>query len=319
MQLDAQTKGFLDVAAASGNPPLHEMPLEEARVSLKEMTLAIDAPFSEVAKREQTTIPGLLGDLPVRIYWPQELSADESLPVLLFFHGGGFVLGDLDTHENVCRFYCNEAHCIVINVGYRLAPEYRYPTAVDDCYAALCWTAENASQLGGDRNRIAVSGDSAGGNLAALVCLMARDRKGPAIAFQVLLYPVLAMDPEADFPSREQFGDGEYLLSIKDMRWFMGMYLNEGTYEEEIRISSPLLVESLENLPQALVITAGFDPLRDEGRAYYERLLQDGVKAEYRCFETTIHGFMSFSGLVEAGREGLQMVADRLSDALGGP
>ena len=315
MKLDEHTQGLLSQMVDSGAPPLYEMPVEEARAGLKEITLALDAPFTEVARIKQTSIPGKLGDIPLRIYWPQELSEDETLPILMQFHGGGFALGDLDTHENCCRYYCKQANLIVISVDYRLAPEFRFPAGIDDCYAALCWAAENASQLGGDADRIAVTGDSAGGNLSAVVCQMARDRQGPAIAFQALVYPAVSMNPKASFPSRDECGGGEYFLSMKDMEWFNGMYLADPGQHKDVRVS-PLLAESLVGLPPALIITAGFDPLRDEGRAYYERLVQAGVEADYYCFETTIHGFFSFSGLIEVGREGLQMVADRLRDAL---
>ncbi len=315
MKLDEQTQGLLNQMVESGAPPLYELSVEDARAGLKEITLALDAPFTEVAKKKQTVIPGPAGDIPVRIYWPQEPSPDKTLPILVQFHGGGFALGDLDTHENVCRFYCHHARCIVIAVDYRLAPEHRFPAGVEDCYAALCWAADNAAQLGGDVAKIAVTGDSAGGNLSAVVCQVARDRQGPAIAFQALVYPAVSMDIKADYPSREQCGSGEYFLSIKDMEWFNSMYLGAPDQHQDVRVS-PILAKSLKGLPPALIVTAGFDPLRDEGRAYYERLVQAGVAASYHCFESTIHGFFSFSGLIEVGRQGLQMVADHVRDAL---
>ena len=315
VQLDLQTQSLLSQMAESGARPLYELSVEDARAALKELTLALDAPFTEVAKRKELAIPGPAGDIPIRMYWPQGSKDGETLPVLLLFHGGGFALGDLETHENMCRFYCNNGHLIVINVHYRLAPEQRFPAGVDDCYAALCWAAENAAMWGGDSGRIAVTGDSAGGNLSTVICQMARDRKGPAIAFQALVYPVVSMDPDSDYPSRHQFGGGEYFLSNSDLLWVNSIYFNEQEQHLDPR-ASPILTESFAGLPQTLVITAGFDPVRDEGKAYYNKLVQAGVKAEYRCFETTIHGFMSFSGLIDAGIEGLQMVADRLHNAL---
>lgn len=316
MPLDDQTKAMLDGAKEAGAPALFEMGVVDARAGLLEMTLQMDAPKEPVAKREERTIPGPAGEIPVRIYWPEDPSTAAARPILLLFHGGGWAIGDMDTHENMCRIYCNAADLIVINVDYRLAPEHKFPIGVEDCYAALAWAAEHAQEIGGDPKRIAVTGDSAGGNLSAAICQMAKARGGPTIAFQALTYPAVDSRDEAIdiYPSRKDFAEG-YFLTRGDMDWLHDMYFN--TPEEALDIrSSPMLAQDLTGLPPALVVTAGFDPLRDEGKAYADRLAEAGVPVEYKCFETTIHGFYSFSGALDAGREGLALTADRLAQAL---
>ena len=204
------------------------------------------------------------------------------------------------------------AGVIVVAVDYRLAPEHPFPAGVDDCYTTLCWVYQNASALGGARELVAVGGDSAGGNFSAVVCQMARDRNGPSIALQVLVYPAVSAAVDSVYSSRSQFGGGEYFLSTQDFLWFNQLYLTSPKQEKDVRVA-PILADSLRGLPPALIITAGFDPLKDEGRHYYERLIADGVDAQYKCFETTIHGFMSFAGQISAGLEGLQTVASQLS------
>jgi len=316
MTLDPQTKAFLEQAAESGAPPLYELSVPDARAMLKEVTAAMDAPRQEVRKFEQRSIPGTDGDIPVRLYWPDVAGEDTNpLPVLILIHGGGFTLGDLDTHENVARFYCHNAGVIVMSVDYRLAPEHKFPAAVDDCYDALCWMSENAASLGADPQKIAVTGDSAGGCLSAVICQMARDRQGPAVAFQALVYPVVTMQLETNYASRESFGTGEYFLGQKDMEWFNGLYLNSPDDVNDTRVS-PILMQDLSGLPPALVLTAGHDPLCDEGADYARRLNAAGVNAGHYCFEGAIHGFMSFSGALDIGKEGLQMVANCVRQAL---
>lgn len=318
MTADAQTQALLDQVNTAGNPQLYELSVAEAREGLKTMTLAMDAPVVDILRHENRTLPGPAGDIPVRVYWPLEAEQALALPVLLLFHGGGFALGDLDTHHKMARYYCQRAGLIVLSVDYRRSPEHPFPAGVEDCYAALCWTAENAGELGGDPARIAVTGDSAGGNLSAVMCLLARQRGGPSIAFQALVYPVVDMRAEATFPSRDAFGAGGYFLSQRDMDWLNGMYYANPDEEARDLRSSPILARDLAGLPPALVITAGLDPLRDEGRAYADRLTQAGVAVRYRCFESTIHGFLSFSGALDAGKEGLDLVADTLREQLHG-
>lgn len=317
IQLDAQTKALLDEGKASGGPPLCDLPVAEGRQALEAMTLAMDIPRTEVAKQVERVIPGPDGDVPIRLYWPAKPQDGASLPILVFIHGGGFVFGSLDSHENVCRFYCARAGVIVLSVDYRLCPEHKFPAGVDDCYAALCWVAEHAKEIGGDRERLAVIGDSAGGNFSAVVCQMARDRGGPSIAYQVLVYPSVDFSVEADYESRRQFGNGDYFLGQRDIDWIREIYLENEADAVDPKVS-PILAEDMSGLPEALVITAGFDPLAGEGRAYAERLQSAGVPAEHRCFDSTIHGFMAFAGKVDAGKEGLEFAAGRLREKLGG-
>ncbi len=316
MALDAQTKAILDAAEEAGAPALHELGVDGARAALREMTFQLDAPKTEVARREERTIPGPAGEIPVRLYWPEAPDKTAPKPVLLLFHGGGWTIGDMDTHENVCRYYCAHGDLIVLNVGYRLAPEHKFPAGVEDCFAAVTWASEHAAEIGGDARRIAVTGDSAGGNLSAVVCQMAKARGGPEIAFQALIYPATDMRASAydTYPSRTAFSEG-YFLTRGDMDWLADMYFNSAADAEDPRVS-PMLTEDLSGLPPALVVTAGFDPLRDEGKAYADRLAAAGVAVEYKCFDTTIHGFFSFSGALDAGKKGLALTTDRLRQAL---
>ena len=197
---------------AEGNPHLFELSVEDARAGLKQMTLQVDIDQCEVRDRRELSIPGPAGDIPIRIYWPETTEPDKSLPILLLYHGGGFALADLDTHENMARYYCKHAELIVINVDYRLSPENKFPLGVEDCYYALCWANENATELGGDPMRIAVTGDSAGGNLSAVVAQLAASRQGPNVAYQLLAYPVVNMSMDADYESRQTFGGGLHFL-----------------------------------------------------------------------------------------------------------
>lgn len=317
MKIDPQTQQLLDQVNSEGNPALYELAVADARAGLKQMTLAMDAPASEIKERREVLVAGPAGAIPVRIYWP-EVNEEKKLPMLLLYHGGGFALGDLDTHENMARYYCRHAEVIVISVDYRLAPEHKFPIGVEDCYAALCWAATNAREFNGDAERLCVSGDSAGGNLSAVMCQLAKSRKGPKIAYQVLSYPAVTMDMNADYPSRAEFGGGGYFLSKNDMRWLNEMYFANPDVETKDLRCSPIMAEDVSDLPPALVITAGFDPLRDEGKHYADRLQAAAVQVEYVCFESTIHGFMSFSGVLDAGKEALALVARTLQDKLHG-
>lgn len=315
MTLDAQTKALLDGMATAGSGGLHELPLEDARAALRQMSLQFAGPEIPIGRVESRSIGGPRGAILVRIYWPESAPASERLPIVMFHHGGGFALGDLDTHDNICRYLCANVRAIVVNVDYKRPPENKYPAAPEDCYAALQWAAAHACELGGDAARIAVAGDSAGGNLSAVVALMARDRKGPAIAFQALIYPSGDCDPGYSTPSREAFGGGEYFLSKADVDWIANMYFDDlGRASEPY--ASPLRAESLAGLPPALVIAAGFDILRDEDMTYAQRLAADGVDVEYKCYDGTIHGFVSFNAVIDAGKDALRLIADRLDRRL---
>lgn len=316
MRPEPQTQALLDGMAAAGGPLLCELSVEAARLALQELSRTMDVARSDVGRTEDREIPGPAGMIPIRIYWPVARSGSSNPPLLLLFHGGGFALGDIGTHDNMARYYCARAGVVVINVDYRRAPEHRFPAGVEDCYAALEWAAAHGRGLGADPGRIAVTGDSAGGNISAVLCLAVKARGGPAIAFQALVYPALDLSVDANYPSRRALGGGEYFLSQRDIDWISGMYFTDQTQEGRGPLASPLLAADLDGLPPALIVSAGFDPMIDEARIYHERLAAAGVASEYRCFEGTIHGFMSFAGALEAGRDGLALVADRIGKAL---
>lgn len=234
--------------------------------------------------QEDRHIPGPGGDMPIRVYRPHNANGS----VLVYFHGGGWVLGNLQTHNGNCRNLAQHSGCTVVAVDYRLAPEHRFPAAADDAYAATAWVAANASELGVDTARLAVGGESAGGNLAAVVCLMARDRGAPAIRQQWLAYPV--MDRSFDTPSYAENGAG-LGLERASMEWFWNHYLGPGQDGSSV-YASPLRAKSLSGLPPAIVLTCEYDPLRDEGNAYAERLSKEGVPVELRCVPGVNHAFL---------------------------
>lgn len=265
-----------------------------------------------VAKVEDLRISGPECDLPVRVYTPL---ADEPFATLVYFHGGGWVIGSIETHDGLCRAIADAAGAIVVSVDYRLAPEHPFPAATEDAYAATRWVAENAARLGAGDGRVAVGGDSAGGNLATVVCLMARDRGGPAITWQLLLYPIT--DYKLDTPSYRDYAEG-HLLTRDAMAWFWRHYLSGGADREHPYIS-PLRASSLAGLPPALVITAECDPLRDEGDAYARRLAESGVPVTSTCYPGMVHGFVRRSRLLDQGGEALDQIGREWRRVLGRP
>jgi acetyl esterase len=238
--------------------------------------------------------------------------AGGALPGIVYFHGGGFVIGNLDSHDGTCRALANASGCAVVSVDYRLAPEHRFPAAPEDCYAALRFVAERGAELGIDARRLAVAGDSAGGNLAAVTALLARERRGPDVRFQLLVYPVA--DHAFDTPSYRDNAEG-YFLSAAMMRWFWGHYL-ERPEQGDDPLASPLRAKDLAGLPPALVITAEYDPLRDEGEAYAARLKQAGVAAELLRYDGQIHGFFSLFDALDDGRAAVERAGAALRAAL---
>lgn len=225
-------------------------------------------------------------NIPIRIYRP---SAKTNLPIITFFHGGGFVTRSIDSHDRVCRRLAKENQAVVVSVGYRLAPEYKFPVPVHDCYDATVWVANHATQLGGNADQLTVMGDSAGGNLATVVSILARDLKGPKIAYQVLVYPTT--DARMQHPSIDQYAQG-YFLTKDMMHWFLGHYKNTDT-DKFNPLFSPLLSKNLSNLPPAYVITAEYDPLKDEGTAYAEALKTAGNSVIFKEYKGVIHGFFN--------------------------
>jgi acetyl esterase/lipase len=310
MPLDPQAQALLDQMAAAGGQPFSTLSVEECRQAVLAFPQLSGEP-EPVAHVEDRDLPGPEGTIPVRIYTPP---GSGPFPVLVFFHGGGWVVCDIDTHDPVCRSLARSAGCVVVSVGYRLAPEHKFPAAVDDCYAATQWVMNNTPLINGDPERVAVGGDSAGGNLAAVVTLMARDLAGRAPIFQLLIYPVTDYLPGT--PSYEENADG-YFLTREDMVWFWNHYLN-GEADAANPYASPLRSGSLTGLPPALVITAEFDPLRDEGELYASRLQGSGVAAVLVRYDGMIHGFFSMAGVLDQGKNALERAAAHLRLAFAG-
>ena len=306
MSLDPQVKALLDQMAASGAPPLNKLSPVDARKMMDQMIQLLGMKPESVFKVEDRQIPGPAGQIRVRVYTPQ---GSAPFPVLVFFHGGGFVLGSVELYDEFCRELTNGANCIVVSVDYRLAPEHKFPAAVEDCYAATKWVAENATSIDGDVNHVAVGGDSAGGNLAAVVALIARDSKKLPLVFQVLMYPVTGAGYDTQSARENATG---YFLTRDDMLWFDSLYLRSDTDRTNPRVA-PLRARTFEGLPPALVITAEFDPLRDDGEAYADRLRKEGVTVVCTRYNGMIHGFMSMP--FEQGKKARQEVVKALRSA----
>ncbi len=319
MGLHPQVAALLERAAKSPLPPYHEVPPAVARRLYRDTRgpLTPDPPAVESAQLLLVPGPagptGPVGPVPVRAYRPKGAGKDEVLPALVYLHGGGWVIGDLDTHDVVCRTLANGARCAVFSVEYRKAPESPFPAAVDDCFAVTRFVFQNGKALKINAKQIAVGGDSAGGNLAAVVALMVRDAGAPPLAFQLLIYP--ATDQQMGFPSLERNGEG-YLLTKQVMHYFRGHYLPQKSDWTDWR-ASPLLATSLAGLPPALVMTAGFDPLVDEGRAYAERLQKEGVATEYRNYPDMVHGFITMGRVLDTANAALADCAQALKKAWG--
>ena len=309
MQLCTNARLFLDMVAASGQPKLWELTPPEARQKVIELTRMVECKES-IGKIEDRTLPGPAGPLPYRIYTPL-VAGDEPSGGVIFFHGGAWVLGNLDTHDCLCRILANESGCRLVSVDYRLAPEHPFPAAVEDAWAATAWIAAHAADLTIDPNCLAVAGDSAGGTLAAVVCQTAR-RSGFKIALQVLLCPVT--DIASDSQSRREFAEGYYLEGPL-MSWAGTHYLPPGVDVSDPRLS-PLRAPDLSGLPPALIHTAGFDLLRDEGKAYADALEGVGIKVHHVCHEHMIHHFYAMPGAIPYARTALKAVGGDIKTAL---
>lgn len=306
MPLHPQVKSVLEAMAAAG-PPLHHLSPQDARKAIEAMRATKDEP-EKVAKVEDRTFRGPSGQLPVRLYTPEGVGP---FPVLLYFHGGGWVVGSLETVDASCRALANLAKCIVVSSGYRLAPENKFPAAAEDAYAATQWTALNISSFYGDPKRLAVGGESAGANLAAVAAVMAQERGTPALALQLLLYPVL--DYSFNRPSHKENGEG-YFLTTEMMQWFWRQYLKEDA-DGQNPYASPFQVKRLQGMAPAAIFTAEFDPLRDEGAAYAAKLKEGGVPVTYKCQEGLIHGYMGMAKAVEPAQKALEDAAAALRAA----
>ena len=309
MPLDEQVAEFLKQMNSAKNKPYSQMPVEQARRQMIVATVLLGS-APDMHRTEELKVPVEGGEIPIRVYHPADV---DDLPVLVYFHGGGWVLGNIDTHDGYCRALAAGAGIKVVSVDYRLAPEHKFPTAPEDCYAATCWIIENAKNFGGDPQRVAVGGDSAGGNLATVVALLARDRSGPDLAFQLLNYPIT--DYHLETPSYRENAEG-YGLSKDTMAWFWDHYL-ETPEDGANPYASPLRAESLAGMPPALVVTAEYDPLRVEGEAYASRLGKEGGATELVRYDGMIHGFTRRYRMWPQAGEAIELAVLRLQQHLG--
>jgi len=309
MALHPQCKAFLDILASGDGKPLEQLPVEEARLMSAGLS-NFGGPEEPVAEVQNRTVPGPAGPIAVRVYRPV---VKETLPALIYFHGGGFVICSLDTHDRECRNLANASGCAVISVDYRLAPENKYPSAVEDAYAATQYVAEHAAEFGIDPQRIGVGGDSAGGNLATVVATLARDRGGPPLKFQLLIYPLV--DFADNSPSMQEYAK-DYFLTRESMDWFTDCYLPNRAAAREPS-ASPANAEDVRGLPPAMILTAEFDPLRDQGEAYARKLQSAGVAVELKRYDGMIHAFFSFPGVIDIAKAATADAASALRRGLG--
>jgi acetyl esterase len=314
--VDPQIQGMLDLLARFDAPPLSSSTPQAARAGFEQMTTGMRAPemLTTVAETRDVSIAGPAGPLKARIYRPVT-ARDGSLPTVLFLHGGGFVVGSVESHDNQARGICAGTESVVVSLDYRLAPEAQWPEPLDDAYAGLQWIAEHVAELGGDATRLAVAGDSAGGNLAAVTALRARD-EGPAVCAQFLIYPAVDFDPDGPYPSRIDNATG-YFLTTDDMMWFGGNYLPAGADPRDPSISP--LHAKLEGVAPAVVLTAEFDPLRDEGEAYAAALAAAGVEVHHQRFDGLIHGFFDLGLLSKAAATAVEVGCAEFSALLHRP
>ena len=310
--LHPQSRNLLDLIEQSGLPATHTLTPLEARRLYRERRAYTQPAAPKVASVRDMKVPGPLGDIPVRVYRPFGSAPNAVLPVLVFYHGGGWTIGDLDTHDTLCRELANGASVCVVAVDYRMGPEHRFPAAVNDSLACAYWVKREAAMLGVDAGRLAVGGDSAGGNLAAVVAIAARDAGDLDVAYQLLIYP--ATDMRRNAPSHTANGIG-YLLTSETMTYFHDHYIDDVKHDHDWR-ASPLLCEDLSRLPPALVVTAGFDPLRDEGLEYAARLTAAGNRAVQVCFERQIHGFITMGRVLDDANTAVTLCAAELRRAL---
>ena len=311
MPLDPSAKRLLDMlAAAGGMGDIATVSPQQLRDGFRRLSQSVDIKGVVLGKIEPGTLPGPGGALPYRLYRPLP-RREGDLPALIFFHGGGGVFGDIETHDGLCRTLTAESGCAVISIDYRRAPEHRFPAAVEDCLAATRWIVDHAGALGIDARRLAVGGDSAGGGLAVVVCQSAAAAGGPRLALQVLLCPVMNLSPET--PSRRAFAQG-YFLTEATIDWMIGHYCPGADLRDPLL--SPLKAPRFSGLPPAHVHTAEFDPLRDEGEAYAGMLRQAGIEAHYTCHAGLIHHFYAMAGAIPAARAALKTVGAAMGDAL---
>ena len=305
--LDPQARALIDLMVQKAVPPVHTLEPAEARRFYRDRRAFTQPDAPVLASVDSLSVPGPAGELPLRLYRP----LPGVLPVLVYFHGGGWTIGDLDTHDVLCRQLALAGACAVVSVDYRLAPEQRFPAAVEDCLAATRWVHSQGAALQLDTQRLAVGGDSAGGNLAAVVALMLRDAGEPAPVLQLLIYP--ATDQRAVAPSHTSNAQG-YLLTADSIAYYRRQYIEQAWQWTDWR-ASPLLAADLTRLPPALVLTAGFDPMRDEGRQYADALSAAGNAVRYVCFERQVHGFITMSRVIDEAWSAIDLCGGALRRA----
>ena len=310
--LDPEVEVLLELGRKAGRPPFEALTPEQARAAYAASWDVLQPPAQEVAWVRDHVISGVAGPLRLRIYRGMGTESDQALPCMVFLHGGGWVIGNLESHDRLCRTLANRARICVVAVDYRLAPEHRFPAALDDAALALQWVSDNTAQLGLAPGRIAVGGDSAGGNLAAVLALMGRDGDAPASIFQALLYPVLDLTAASD--SYRQVTSG-VPLTAATMHYFIDHYAPDAKNRRDWR-ASPLLADSLAGTPPALVLTVAHDPLCDEGRAYAQRLEKEGVRVTAMHLGDHMHGMLMHGKLVRASNLVLDYVAAAIGEAL---
>jgi acetyl esterase len=309
--LHPQARALLDLIDQRAAPAVHEQTPLEARESYRARRFFTQPDAQPVAQVRELTADGPHGPIAMRLYRPTPETSG-ALPVLVYFHGGGWVIGDLDTHDALCRALANGSGCAVVSVDYRMGPEHRFPAAVDDCLAATYWVRRNAATLNVSPDKLAVGGDSAGGNLAAVIALAARNAGDLPVAYQLLIYPATVQRRVTR--SGAVNGQG-LLLTVDSMRYFHDHYIDDDRHDHDWR-AAPLLCDDLGRLPPALVLTAGFDPLRDEGIEYAHRLTQAGNRATLISFERQIHGFITMGKVIDEAEEAVAMCAAALKRAL---
>lgn len=311
MTLDPQAARVLESMEKADLPPLESLLPPDARQQYEQGAAIVGGEPPTVFDTRDAVANGPLGSIPLRVYKPRDPEG-QALPMLIYIHGGGWVIGSRDSHDVPCRHLALAGDCIVVSVDYRMAPEHPFPEPVQDCWAAVNWIVDNAEALGGRADRIAIGGDSAGGNLATVMCLLARDRGGPHFVHQLLIYP--GTDMTRSFPSHAELAEG-YRLTRPLIDWFMAHYFSGDNKDMRDPLCSPLFADDLSRLPPALIVSAGYDPLRDEDIAYHEKLLEHGVESRHSHYPGMIHGFINMPGFLDKAHECLNECGAELKSA----